>query len=106
VSPKSGLGARRREHGWGVSDRDGRASTEDFGPAYDAPKAIRRRLLSELGSHHTKTTEWMVPGAPDARRALLEALELDGPVWRTPDAFEDWEALLVATAERPRLAGA
>ena len=32
------------------------------------------------------------------RRALLEALDLDGPAWRTPDAFEDGEALLEATS--------
>jgi bifunctional non-homologous end joining protein LigD len=33
------------------------------------------------------------------RRALLEALELGGPAWRTPEAFDDGEALLAATAE-------
>jgi bifunctional non-homologous end joining protein LigD len=33
-----------------------------------------------------------------ARRALLEALELDGPAWRTPEVFEDGEALLEATS--------
>jgi bifunctional non-homologous end joining protein LigD len=32
------------------------------------------------------------------RRALLEALELDGPAWRTPEAFDDGEALLQATS--------
>jgi bifunctional non-homologous end joining protein LigD len=32
------------------------------------------------------------------RRALLEALKLDGPAWRTPDVFEDGEALLEATS--------
>jgi ATP-dependent DNA ligase len=31
------------------------------------------------------------------RRALLEALDLDGPAWRTPEAFDDGEALLEAT---------
>jgi bifunctional non-homologous end joining protein LigD len=31
------------------------------------------------------------------RRALLEALELDGPHWQTPPAFDDGEALLEAT---------
>jgi bifunctional non-homologous end joining protein LigD len=31
------------------------------------------------------------------RRALLEALELDGPAWRTPHVFDDGEALLEAT---------
>jgi bifunctional non-homologous end joining protein LigD len=32
------------------------------------------------------------------RCALLEALELDGPAWRTPEAFDDGEALLEATS--------
>jgi bifunctional non-homologous end joining protein LigD len=32
------------------------------------------------------------------RRALLEALELDGPAWRTPEVFDDGEALLEATS--------
>jgi bifunctional non-homologous end joining protein LigD len=32
------------------------------------------------------------------RRALLEALDLDGPAWRTPDVFDDGEALLEATS--------
>jgi bifunctional non-homologous end joining protein LigD len=32
------------------------------------------------------------------RRALLEALDLDGPTWRTPDSFDDGEALLQATS--------
>jgi bifunctional non-homologous end joining protein LigD len=32
------------------------------------------------------------------RRALLEVLELDGPAWRTPDAFDDGDALLEATS--------
>jgi bifunctional non-homologous end joining protein LigD len=31
------------------------------------------------------------------RRALLEALDLNGPAWRTPEAFDDGEALLEAT---------
>lgn len=31
------------------------------------------------------------------RRALLEALDLHGPAWRTPEAFADGEALLQAT---------
>jgi bifunctional non-homologous end joining protein LigD len=31
------------------------------------------------------------------RRALLEALDLNGPAWRIPDVFEDGEALLEAT---------
>jgi bifunctional non-homologous end joining protein LigD len=31
------------------------------------------------------------------RRALLEALDLDGPVWRTPPVFDDGAALLEAT---------
>jgi bifunctional non-homologous end joining protein LigD len=32
------------------------------------------------------------------RRALLEALRLDGPHWRTPEVFDDGDALLAATA--------
>jgi bifunctional non-homologous end joining protein LigD len=32
------------------------------------------------------------------RRTLLEALELDGPAWRTPDVFDDGEALFEATS--------
>jgi bifunctional non-homologous end joining protein LigD len=32
------------------------------------------------------------------RRALLEALDLDGPAWRTPQVFDDGEALLEATS--------
>jgi bifunctional non-homologous end joining protein LigD len=32
------------------------------------------------------------------RRALLEALDLDGSAWRTPDVFEDGEALFEATS--------
>jgi bifunctional non-homologous end joining protein LigD len=32
------------------------------------------------------------------RRALLEELDLDGPAWRTPQAFDDGEALLEATS--------
>jgi bifunctional non-homologous end joining protein LigD len=32
------------------------------------------------------------------RRALLDALELKGPAWRTPEIFEDGEALLEATS--------
>ena len=31
------------------------------------------------------------------RRALLEALDLNGSAWRTPDAFDDGEALFEAT---------
>jgi bifunctional non-homologous end joining protein LigD len=31
------------------------------------------------------------------RRALLEALDLEGPAWRTPPVFDDGEALLEAT---------
>jgi bifunctional non-homologous end joining protein LigD len=31
------------------------------------------------------------------RRALLEALDLDGPAWRTPAVFDEGEALLEAT---------
>jgi bifunctional non-homologous end joining protein LigD len=31
------------------------------------------------------------------RRELLEELDLDGPCWRTPEAFDDGEALLEAT---------
>lgn len=30
------------------------------------------------------------------RRAVLDALDLDGPAWRTPEAFDDGEALLEA----------
>ena len=38
-------------------------------------------------------------GLPYAeRRALLEALDLDGPAWRTPEAFDDGEALLEVTS--------
>jgi hypothetical protein len=36
------------------------------------------------------------------RRALLERLDLHGPAWRTPEAFEDGAALFEATG---RLAG-
>jgi bifunctional non-homologous end joining protein LigD len=32
------------------------------------------------------------------RRELLEELDLDGPAWRTPPAFDDGEALLEATS--------
>jgi bifunctional non-homologous end joining protein LigD len=32
------------------------------------------------------------------RRGLLEELDLDGPAWRTPEAFDDGEALLAATS--------
>jgi bifunctional non-homologous end joining protein LigD len=32
------------------------------------------------------------------RRSLLEALDLDGPAWRTPEVFDDGEALLEATS--------
>lgn len=32
------------------------------------------------------------------RRALLEALDLNGRAWRTPETFEDGEALLEATS--------
>jgi bifunctional non-homologous end joining protein LigD len=32
------------------------------------------------------------------RRKLLEELDLDGPAWRTPPAFDDGEALLEATS--------
>jgi bifunctional non-homologous end joining protein LigD len=32
------------------------------------------------------------------RRALLDELDLTGPAWRTPEAFDDGEALLEATA--------
>jgi ATP-dependent DNA ligase len=32
------------------------------------------------------------------RRALLEALDLNGPTWRTPELFADGEALLEATS--------
>ena len=32
------------------------------------------------------------------RRELLDALELDGPARRTPEAFDDGEALLEATS--------
>jgi bifunctional non-homologous end joining protein LigD len=32
------------------------------------------------------------------RRTLLEALELEGPAWRTPDVFDDGEALVEATS--------
>jgi bifunctional non-homologous end joining protein LigD len=34
------------------------------------------------------------------RRAQLEALNLNGPCWRTPEAFEDGEALFEAVCER------
>jgi bifunctional non-homologous end joining protein LigD len=34
------------------------------------------------------------------RRAQLEALNLNGPYWRTPEAFEDGEALFEAVCER------
>jgi bifunctional non-homologous end joining protein LigD len=34
------------------------------------------------------------------RRAQLEALKLNGPYWRTPEAFEDGEALFEAVCER------
>jgi bifunctional non-homologous end joining protein LigD len=33
------------------------------------------------------------------RRAILEDLQLDGPQWRTPQAFEDGEALWEAVCE-------
>jgi bifunctional non-homologous end joining protein LigD len=33
------------------------------------------------------------------RRGLLEELDLHGPAWRTPEAFDDGEALLAATSE-------
>jgi bifunctional non-homologous end joining protein LigD len=32
------------------------------------------------------------------RRALLEELDLNGPAWRTPEVFEDGEALFEATS--------
>jgi bifunctional non-homologous end joining protein LigD len=32
------------------------------------------------------------------RRALLEALDLNGPAWKTPESFDDGEALLEATS--------
>src|SRR5919197_6397317 len=32
------------------------------------------------------------------RRGLLEELDLHGPAWRTPEAFDDGEALLAATS--------
>lgn len=34
------------------------------------------------------------------RRARLEALQLDGPAWSTPDSFDDGEALYAAVCER------
>src|SRR5512133_1525988 len=34
------------------------------------------------------------------RRAQLEALNLNGPYWRTPETFEDGEALFEAVCER------
>ena len=33
------------------------------------------------------------------RRVLLEGLQLDGPQWRTPEAFDDGEALWEAVCE-------
>jgi bifunctional non-homologous end joining protein LigD len=32
------------------------------------------------------------------RRALLEQLDLNGPAWRTPEAFDEGEGLLEATS--------
>jgi bifunctional non-homologous end joining protein LigD len=32
------------------------------------------------------------------RRPLLEALDVNGPAWRTPEVFDDGEALLGATS--------
>jgi bifunctional non-homologous end joining protein LigD len=40
----------------------------------------------------------MMRAAYADRRSLLHELELEGPSWRTPEAFEDGEALLKATS--------
>jgi bifunctional non-homologous end joining protein LigD len=36
----------------------------------------------------------------DERRALLEALDLNGPAWQTPDTFDDGPALLASIIEQ------
>jgi bifunctional non-homologous end joining protein LigD len=40
----------------------------------------------------------MMRAAYAERRSLLDELELEGPSWRTPEAFDDGEALLEATS--------
>ena len=40
----------------------------------------------------------MMRAAYADRRSLLDELELEGPAWRTPEAFDDGEALLKATS--------
>jgi bifunctional non-homologous end joining protein LigD len=40
----------------------------------------------------------MMQAAYADRRSLLDELELKGPAWRTPEAFDDGEALLDATS--------
>jgi bifunctional non-homologous end joining protein LigD len=49
---------------------------------------LRVDCVSTMGQRYTE------------RRAILEALDLSGPSWHTPCAFDDGAALLAATSER------
>ena len=44
----------------------------------------------------------VIGGRYGERRLTLEALRLDGPRWRTPEAFDDGEALWEAVCEHER----
>ena len=118
VSTEDGLEVRSRR-GWSMAERvpelaglpsglvlDGElvAFGEDGRPSF--PLVGLRVLHSRTGIPVTLVVfdVLRVDGAdamclPYAeRRALLEELDLDGPAWRTPQAFADGEALLEATS--------
>ena len=118
VSTEDGLEVRSRR-GWSMAERvpelaglptglvlDGElvAFGEDGRPSF--PLVGLRVLHSRTGIPVTLVVfDVMRVDGADAmclpyaeRRALLEELDLDGPAWRTPQAFDDGEALLDATS--------
>ena len=81
VSTENGLEVRRRR-GWEMGERLPELAGLPDGLVLDGE-------LVAFGADGR-------PSFPE-RRALLEALDLEGPAWRTPPVFDDGEALLQAT---------
>lgn len=120
LSTESGLRVRSRR-GWDMTDLlpelasfpvygvfDGELVAFDSAGVPDFPLVCERMLMRRrhipvvLVIFDVLSLDGVsLMGAPySERRAQLEALNLSGPYWRTPEAFDDGEALFEAVRER------
>jgi bifunctional non-homologous end joining protein LigD len=120
LSTENGLRARSRR-GWDMTDLlpelssfpafgtfDGELVAFDSAGAPDFPLVCERMLMRRrhISVVYVVFDVLSVEGvslmrAPySERRAQLESLDLNGPYWRTPETFDDGEALFEAVCER------